>query len=75
MKAHMLFMKAFLSFAKNMDRSIGKNISKNWSSKYSQKRLDHAKQSATDVIKTTPKRETQKTAKTTRDLIGNKISD
>ena len=36
----------FLSFARNM----GKNISKNLSSKYSQKLLDHAKQSATDEL-------------------------
>ena len=41
----------FLSFAKN----IGKNISKNLSGKYSQKLLDHAKQSAADAIKTTSK--------------------
>ena len=39
-----------------MDKNIGKNISKNLIDKYSQKRLDHAKQSATDVIKTAWKR-------------------
>ena len=39
-------------FAKNMGRNIGKNISKNLVSKYSQKLLDHAKQSATDALKT-----------------------
>ena len=38
----------FLSFARNMV----KNTSKNLSSKYSQKLLDHAKQSATDALKT-----------------------
>ena len=37
----------FLFFA----RKIGKNISKNVSSKYSQKLLDHAKQSATGALK------------------------
>ena len=38
------------------------------------KPLDHAKQSATDVFKTASKRATQKTAKATVDLIGNKIA-
>ena len=42
----------FLSFAKNMDANIGKNISKNLSGTYNQKLLDHAKKSATDVLKT-----------------------
>ena len=37
----------FLSFAKNM----GRNISKNLKSKYSQNLHDHAKQSATDLLK------------------------
>ena len=36
-----------------MGRNIGKNISRNLSSKYSQKLLDHAKQSATDALKIT----------------------
>ena len=50
-----IFLKGygFLSYAKNMDRNIGKNISKSLSSKCTQKILDHAKQSATDVLKTT----------------------
>ena len=34
-----------------MDKNIGKNISKNLSGKYSQKFLDHAKQSAADAFK------------------------
>ena len=38
----------FLSFAKKMGKSIGKNLS----GKYSQKLLDHAKKSATDTLKT-----------------------
>ena len=42
----------FLSFPKNMFKNIGKNISKNLSCKYSQKLIDHAKQSATDTFKT-----------------------
>ena len=54
---------------------MGGNIGKNLSSKYSQKLLDHAKQSATDVFKTASKRVTQTTAETTGDLIGNKIDD
>ena len=40
----------FLSFAKNMNRNTIKGISKNLSSKYSQKSIDHAKQSAADVL-------------------------
>ena len=48
-----------------MGRSNGKNISKNLSSKYSQKLLDHAKQSDTDVIKTVSKKAIQKTAEAT----------
>ena len=60
----------FLFFARNM----GKNISKNLSGKYCQKRLHHTNQSTTDAIKTVSKRAIQKTAKTTVDLIGNKIA-
>ena len=41
----------FFSFSKNMGKNIGKNVSKSLSGKYSQKRLNHAKQSATDVFK------------------------
>ena len=44
-------------------------------SKYSQKIIDHAKQSATDAIETASKRATQKTAEATDDLIGNNIAD
>ena len=53
----------FLSFAKNMGRYIGKNISKNLSSNYSWKLLDHAKQSATDALKTSSKRAIQKNSR------------
>ena len=35
-----------------MGKKIGKNTGKNVSGKYSQKLLDHAKKSATDVLKT-----------------------
>ena len=48
---------------------------KNLSSKYSQKLLDHAKQSALDPLKTTSKRVIQETAEAIGDLIGNKITD
>ena len=44
------------------------------SGKYSQKLLDHAKASATDSLKSFFKRVIQKTAKSTCDLIGNKIA-
>ena len=44
----------FMSSARSMGKNVAKNISKNISSKYSQKLLDHAKKSATDVLKTTP---------------------
>ena len=57
----------FLSFAKNMSKCL--------SNKYGQKRLDSAKISTTDAIKTASKRAIQKTAEATGDLIGNKISD
>ena len=51
----------FLSFAKNW---------RNLSGKYSENLLDHAKQSATDAIKTSSEGVIQKTAETTGDLIG-----
>ena len=65
-----------------MVKNIGKNVSKNLSGKYSpgiiamrQKLLDHAKQSATDVLKTASKSAIQKTAEATGDLFGNKIAN
>ena len=61
----------FLSFARNIEKNIGKILS----SKYSQKIPDHTKQSATDALKPTSKRAIQKTAEATGDLIGNKIAD
>ena len=45
------------------------------SSKYSQKLLNHAKESATDALKTSSKKVIQKTANAAGDLIGNKIVD
>ena len=58
---------AFLSFAKNMGKSL--------SNKYGQKLIDSAKKSTADAIKTASKRAIQKTAEVTGDLIGNKIDD
>ena len=57
----------FLSFAKNMGKSL--------SNKYSQKLLDSTEKSTTDDIKTSSKRAIQKTAEVTVDLIGKKIAD
>ena len=63
-------------------KKLGENTSKSLSSKYSpgmlatrQKLLDHAKQSATDALKTSSKRNNQKTAEATGDLIGNKTAN
>ena len=47
-----------------------RDLSKILSSKYSQKLLDHARQSATDAIKTTAKRVVQKIAEAT----GNRLA-
>ena len=57
----------FLSFAKNVGKSL--------SNKYGQKILDSAKKSTADAIKTSSKREIQKTAEAAGDLIGNKVGD
>ena len=56
-----------MSFAKNKYKSL--------SNKYGQKLLDITKKSTTDAIKIASKREIQKTAEATGDLIGNKIAD
>ena len=58
-----------------MDKNIGKNITKSLNSKYSQKSLDHAKQSTADAFKTYSKRVTQKIVEAIGDLNGNKIAD
>ena len=65
----------FLSFAENVSKTICKNISKKSSGKYSQKILDHAKESATDALKTASKRLISKTAAATDYLICNKVSE
>ena len=53
-------------WAKNMAKNISKNVSTDLSGKYSQKLVDHAKQSTSDALK--------KTVKTTGDLTVNKIA-
>ena len=52
---------------------FSKNMVKNLSNKYGQKRLDSAKKSTTDTIKTVSKRAIQKKAEATGDLICKKI--
>ena len=54
---------------------FAKDMGKRLSNKYGQKRLDSAKKSTTDTIKTASERAVQKTAEATGDLIGNKIAD
>ena len=54
---------------------LAKNIGKNVSNKYSQKLIDTAKKSTTNILKTASKTAIQKTAEATGDLIGNKIAD
>ena len=60
----------FFSFAGNIWKKIRENVS----GKYSQKRLDHAKQCATHVLNTS-KKTNSKTALTKSDLPGNEIID
>ena len=45
-----------LSFAKNINKNIGKTLSKNLNGSYSQKLLDHAKKSMTAAFATASKR-------------------
>ena len=63
----------FLSFTKNLGKSIGKDI--NLSGKYSQKLLDYAKQSATDALKTASKRVIQKSVEAAGNLTNDKIAN
>ena len=60
-----IFVKGYesLSFAKSRGKNIGINISKNFIVKYSQKLLNHARQSETDAHKTSSKRVNQKQQK------------
>ena len=49
-----------------MGKNIGKKINKNLSGKYSQKFIDHAKRSGTDVFKATSRRMIRETAEATK---------
>ena len=62
---YQIFVKGyeFFSFARNMGKNVCKNINKGLSSKYSQKLHDHAKQSATDTLKTASKRIIEKNSR------------
>ena len=51
-----IFVRGYIFF------SFAENIGKNLSCKYSQKLLDHAKQSAADALRISSKRVIQKTA-------------
>ena len=62
-----------MSFDKIIGKNIIKNISESLSGKYSQKRLDHAKQSAKMGLKLLQREPFKKKAEATGDLIGNKI--
>ena len=70
---NLIFVKCygFFHFAENMVKNIGKNISKNLNGNYSQKLLDHAKQFATDALKTSLKKVIQKKS---GDLVASKIT-
>ena len=50
-------------------------MGKSLSNKYGEKRIDSAKKSTADAIKTASKRAIKKRAEATSDLIGNKIAD
>ena len=57
-----------------MDKNISKDINKNLNSKYSQKLLDHAKQSAADTFGTSSKRVVKKTTEADYYLFVNKVA-
>ena len=73
----LIFVKdyGFLFFIKNMAKTLGKNISKILGGKYSQKLLDHGKESGIDAIETASEKPMQKRKKITGDLVGNKDAD
>ena len=49
-----------------MVKNVGKNIRKDLTKKYSQKNLDHTKQSAIDTLEATSKRAIQKNSRSNR---------
>ena len=63
-----------LSFTENIG-THGTKVAKSMSNKNSQKLPDRAKKSTIDAIESVSKREIQKTAEGTGDLIGNKTAD
>ena len=65
----------FLSFAKNIGKSLSNKYAATSATNVAQKLIDSAKKCKTDAIKTASKRAIQKTAEATGDLIGNKIAD
>ena len=69
-----IFVKGYYCFSL-LKICISKSISKNVSSKFSQKRIDHAKHFTINEVKATSKRAIQKTAVATNDSIENKIVD
>ena len=65
----------FLSFAKNMGKSLSNKYAATSATNVAQKLLNSAKKSTTDAIRTASKRVIQKIAEAAGDLIGNKIAD
>ena len=65
----------FLSFAKNMGKSLSNKYAATSATNVAQKLLDSAKKSTTDARRTASKRVIQKIAEAAGDLIGNKIAD
>ena len=58
-----------------MGKNLGKNINKSLSGKCSQDRLDNAKKSARNAIKTVSKKAIQHTTQAASDLVGKTIAD
>ena len=60
-----IFVKGYgyLSFTINMGKNMVRNVSKILSGKYIQKFVDHAKQSATDALKTASKKSNSKSSR------------
>ena len=58
-----VFSYRLFSFAKNMGKISSKNLSKKLNGRYSQKFLNHAKQSAVDALKTASKKQFKKQQK------------
>ena len=65
----------FLSFAKNIGKSLSNKYAATSATNVAQKLIDSAKKCKTDAIKTASKRAIQKIAEATGDLIVNKIAD